>query len=164
MRKHLVATLLAGTVLTTGALAYGTNQNGYDRENCNNKPNLEKSWRDCNHKKGKKMHKRAKMNHGNSFMMTFGKLNLTDEQKAKFKKIGQENLKNRPKMSNFFTNTGFDTVKYEKALQEKRENTIKNRAKTIEKMYATLTPKQKEQFKTLLELQEQRGIKNQKGW
>ena len=41
-------------------------------------------------------------------------------------------------------------------MSEKRDNMLKSQAEIIEKSYAILTPKQKEQLKVLMELREEK--------
>ena len=41
-------------------------------------------------------------------------------------------------------------------MNEKRDNMLKSQAEVIEKSYAILTPKQKEQLKVLMDLQKER--------
>ena len=55
-----------------------------------------------------------------------------------------------------FTKDSFDKDKYMKIMSEKRDNMLKSNAEVMEKSYAILTPKQKEQFKVLLDLRKEK--------
>ena len=55
-----------------------------------------------------------------------------------------------------FTKDGFDKAKYIKIMNEKRDNMLKSNAEILEKSYAILTPKQKEQLKVLMDLRKEK--------
>jgi len=102
---------------------------------------------------GKAMMKRA--HHGKMGMPVLKilkQLNLTDAQKDKIKTIVKEQMKNKQTINDAFTKSSFDKEKFIKIMSEKRENMLKSKANIIEKVYAVLDSKQKEQFKTLIDL------------
>jgi periplasmic protein CpxP/Spy len=80
-------------------------------------------------------------------------LNLSKEQRAEVKKIIINSKKNHKSMNTLFTKDSFNKVEFIKRMNEKRENMIKSRAETIEKIYTVLDKKQKEQFKVLIDLE-----------
>jgi len=86
------------------------------------------------------------------FLKIFRELNLSAEQNDKIRIIIENSRKNNKSINEAFTKDSFDKAKYIKIVNEKRENMIKSRAQIIEKSYAILTPKQKEQLKILLDL------------
>lgn len=145
-RTKILTALVLSTTLATSAFA-----------SCGNKG-------ECNMNKSHKMMKKHmghKKTH-NSIFSTLKKLNLTDTQKQEVKKIMMESKKSTP-LSEAFSKTSFDKEKYIKIMSEKRENMIKSKALKIEKIYALLDEKQKEQFKMLLDLKnekrQQKGMK-----
>ena len=79
-------------------------------------------------------------------------LNLSADQKTQIKKIMSEARANNQTINDAFSKSTFDKQKFIKIMNEKRENMLKSKADMIEKVYAVLDTKQKEQFKTLLEL------------
>lgn len=107
--------------------------------------------------KDDKMHKMDKMDNqrGGMFHM-FGELNLTSEQKTKLEQIMQDSRKNMKSEDEAFSKDGFDKAKYVQIMSEKRDNMLKSQAEIIEKSYAVLTPKQKEQFKVLMDLRKEK--------
>ena len=86
----------------------------------------------------------------------FGELNLTSEQKTKLEQIMQDSRKNMKSEDEAFSKDGFDKAKYVQIMSEKRDNMLKSQAEIIEKSYAVLTPKQKEQFKVLMDLRKEK--------
>lgn len=170
MKKQLLASLVAGSILATGAFAYGmgghgnggdcymqnTNQNGKMMNS-----NMGKHHLNSDHRGGKQ-HKRGgkfgKMNHQNGFgaMRIFRQLSLTNEQRDTIRDIVINQKKDMVKLSTAFSENGFDSAKYQSLLKQRRDNRIKHRAMLMEKVYGVLTDKQKAQFKTLLELHEDR--------
>lgn len=148
MKKQLLATLVAGSILTTGAFAFGGG--GCDMQNpqqCMQKDMM-----------GKGMHKGMRRGHRGGFaeMGIIRELNLTSDQRTKIQKMRDEMRKNRVHLSDAFSNGSFDQTKYENLLKAQRDNRIKNRAKMLGQVYDVLSAKQKAQFKTLLELHEDR--------
>ena len=83
-------------------------------------------------------------------------LNLSDEQRTEIKKIFKDARAEKETLNDAFTKSTFDKQKFIKIMSEKRDNMIKSKANMIEKVYSVLDSKQKEQFKTLLELKTQK--------
>jgi len=96
-----------------------------------------------------KSHKDVKYGY---LLKTFRELNLSSEQNEKIRIIIENSKKGNKSINEAFTKDSFDKAKYIKIVNEKRENMLKSRAEIIEKSYAVLTSKQKEQLKTLLDL------------
>jgi len=86
------------------------------------------------------------------FLKIFRELNLSSEQNDKIRIIIENSRKSNKSINEAFAKDSFDKAKYIKIVNEKRESMIKSRAEIIEKSYAILTPKQKEQLKILLDL------------
>lgn len=140
-RNKIISSLALSTILATGLFA-GNEQMKKDRDSS------------CMMKKGS-MKKGA--NHGErSVVGMFKRLNLTSEQEAQIEKIVFENRVNMESFDDAFTKDGFDKDKYIKIMAEKRDNMLKSKAEIIEKSYAILTPKQKEQFKVLMDLRKEK--------
>ncbi|WP_258237511.1 MULTISPECIES: Spy/CpxP family protein refolding chaperone [Arcobacteraceae] len=108
------------------------------------------------HNKGDKTHfskdKFYKHSQDGHLFGMFKDLNLTAEQNEKIKNIIEDSRKDNKSINEAFTKDSFDKAKYSKILSEKRENMLKSQAEILEKSYAILTPKQKEQLKVLLDL------------
>ena len=104
--------------------------------------------------KNDKMHKMDE-HRGGTFHLFKG-LNLTAEQEAKLEQIISESRKNIKSEDEAFTKDGFDKAKYIQIMSEKRDNMLKSQAEIIEKSYAVLTAKQKEQFKVLMDLRKEK--------
>jgi Spy/CpxP family protein refolding chaperone len=101
----------------------------------------------------KSMMKNDKMNyHKGGMVQMFNKLNLTNEQKTKLEQIMLDSRKNIKSEDEAFTKDSFDKAKYIQIMGEKRDNMLKSKAEVIEKSYAVLTDKQKEQLKVLMDL------------
>ena len=90
------------------------------------------------------------------FFGIFSELNLSDDQKTKIKTIMQDSRKNLKNSDDAFTKDGFDKAKYIQIMSEKRDNMLKSEAEVIEKTYAILTTKQKEQLKMLMDLRKEK--------
>ena len=90
------------------------------------------------------------------FLGIFKELNLTAEQDEKIKKIVEDSRKNEITPDVAFTKDNFDKNKFISIMSEKRDNMIKSEAEIIEKAYAILTAKQKEQLKVLMDLRKER--------
>ena len=95
-------------------------------------------------------------NHRGGILSMFSELNLTAEQKTKIEQIIDESRKNIKSENEAFTKDGFDKAKYVQIMSEKRDNMLKSQAEVIEKSYAILTAKQKEQFKVLMDLKKEK--------
>ncbi len=148
-RKILLASGLA-ILLTSGLYASHNNMH----KNC------EYGAKNFKHK----MMKKHSMKRHGGLMAMFKKLNLSEEQKEQISQIRKDMMKNRLSPSVAFTKDSFDKAKFIKIMKEKRENRIKSRADIIEKVYAILSSKQKEQFKVLLDLRaEKRAAMMERG-
>lgn len=104
--------------------------------------------------KNDKMHKME--NHKGGLVHFFKELNLTAEQQTKIEQIMDESRKSLKSTDDAFTKDGFDKTKYVQIMNEKRDNMIKSEAEVIEKSYAVLTSKQKEQLKVLMDLRKEK--------
>ena len=144
-RNKMISGLALSTLLATGLFA-GNEQMKRDADSS------------CMMKKGS-MEKGGK--HGErSVVGIFKRLNLTPEQDAQIEKIVFENRVNMESIDDAFTKDGFDKAKYIKIMNEKRDNMLKSNAEILEKSYAILTPKQKEQLKVLMELRQEKFNSN----
>ena len=104
--------------------------------------------------KDDKMHKMDNQRGGKFHL--FNELNLTTEQETKLEQIIQDSRKNMKSEDEAFSKDGFDKTKYVQIMSEKRDNMLKSQAEVIEKSYAVLTPKQKEQLKVLMDLRKEK--------
>ena len=86
----------------------------------------------------------------------FKELNLTAEQEKKIQDIVQESRKDNKTINEAFTKDSFDKTKYLSIMNDKRDNMLKSQAEIIEKSYAILTAKQKEQLKVLMDLRKEK--------
>ncbi len=166
MKRKILATVALTTLLGTGLYAagcnfqgqnmqgmYGMQGQGMQGQGMNKMQNMKgmKGNKSCN--MSKKGSKRSK----NSVMNIFRKLNLSSDQYMKMAQIRQEVFKKYVTYTNVaFTKDSFDKAKYIEIMKQKRDNMIKSKAEIVEKSYALLTPEQKEQFKVLLDLREER--------
>lgn len=141
-KTKILTALVLSTTLATGVFASYGNKSECD---------MNKSHKMMNKHMG---HKKAH----SSIFSTLKKLNLNDTQKQEVKKIMMESKKTTS-VNEAFSKTSFDKEKYIKIMSEKRENMIKSKALKIEKIYAILDAKQKEQFKTLLDLKNEKRYK-----
>ncbi len=108
----------------------------------------------CGMMKNDKMHKMG--NHKGGLISMFTELNLTSEQQTKIEQNISESRKSIKSTEDAFSKDGFDKTKYVQIMNEKRDNMIKSEAEVIEKSYAVLTPKQKEQLKVLMDLRKEK--------
>jgi Spy/CpxP family protein refolding chaperone len=93
-----------------------------------------------------------KMKKGMPVLRILKNLNLTAEQRTSVKEIMMNSKKNKKSINTAFTKNSFNKNEFIKTMSEKRENMIKSKAEMIEKVYAVLDNKQKEQFKVLIDL------------
>lgn len=168
MKTKFLATVALTTLLGTGLYAscnqhgQGMMQKNQNKQACQSmmKKSGDKKCQMMGKKNTHKMHKKAyhHMKKGERGVMgVFKKLNLTTEQKTKIADIKKEIMaKKRTGIEVAFTKEGFDKAKYIEVMKQKREYMLESRAQMLEKTYAILTPKQKEQFKVLLDLQAER--------
>jgi Spy/CpxP family protein refolding chaperone len=119
--------------------------------NCNmNKKNGEMNFN--KNSKSHMMKSSHKMKKGMPVLRILKNLNLTAEQRTSVKEIMMNSKKNKKSINTAFTKNSFNKNEFIKTMSEKRENMIKSKAEMIEKVYAVLDNKQKEQFKVLIDL------------
>ena len=92
----------------------------------------------------------------NHVLKMFRELGLTAEQKIKIEQIIIDVKKSGKTADEAFTKDGFDKAKYIEIMNERRDNMIESEAEIIEKSYAILTAKQKEQLRILMDLRKER--------
>lgn len=98
-----------------------------------------------------KSHKMSCDSHrGGRFMPLVMKLDLSDEQRKKIDAIVQESMKGMPKISDAFSENGFDKKLFVKLYNEKIENKAEKKAQMIESVYAVLDASQKKELKKIL--------------
>lgn len=137
--KLLVATALTA-VLSTGLYA---SCNGQSKGMNNGKHMMMKKG----HHKGQK-----------GPMSLLRQLNLTAEQNQQIVDIKKDLMKNRVTPDVAFTNNSFDKAKFIAIMKQKRDNKIESKAEMIDRVYKILTPKQKEQFKVLMDLKKEKRM------
>ena len=149
-------TKLLAMVALTGALGTGL----YAACGAQGQGMMQKGMKDdssCN-MQGKKMmmekgmHKKAEKGP----LALLRKLNLSDEQKAQIADIKKDIMSKKVTPSVAFTKDGFDKAKFIEIMKQKRENMIESKAEMIDRVFKVLTPKQKEQFVTLMELKKEK--------
>ena len=140
IRNKVISGLVLSAVLTSGLFAMNgeMNKKDGDRKGCDFKNSM--------------MHKKGE----GHILGMFKDLNLTAEQQTKIEQIVADVRKNEKTPEDAFTKDGFDKAKYMEIMSEKRDNMLKSQADVIEKVYAVLTSKQKEQLKVLMDLQKER--------
>jgi len=146
IKNKVISGLVLSAILTSGLFATAEmNKKDEDRGNGDKLT--------CTMKKGEghKMDRQQPQ-----FFGIFSELNLSDDQKTKIKTIMQDSRKNLKNSDDAFTKDGFDKTKYIQIMSEKRDNMLKSEAEIIEKTYAILTTKQKEQLKVLMDLRKER--------
>ncbi len=139
--------LISGLVLSV-LLSSGLYANNCDMDKRGDKKE------NCGMMKNDKMHKMQ--NHKGGLVHFFKELNLTAEQQTKIEQIIFDSRKALKSIDDAFTKDGFDKTKYVQIMNEKRDNMIKSEAEVIEKSYAVLTSKQKEQLKVLMDLRKEK--------
>ena len=140
INNKVLSGIVLSTVLATGLFAMNADMNKKDGEK-----------KGCDFKKSME-HKKS----DGHILGMFKGLNLTAEQEAQIEKIVAESRKSIESPATAFSNDGFDKAKYVEIMSEKRDNMLKSQAEIIEKSYAVLTPKQKEQLKVLMELRQEK--------
>jgi periplasmic protein CpxP/Spy len=138
-RNKIISGLVLSTVLVSGLFA------GND-EMRNNKCMMKKDSMHMDKKHGEK----------SMLPIMFKQLSLTQEQETKIEKIIVDSRENMETFDEAFTKDSFDKNKYIKIMAEKRDNMLKSQAEVLEKSYAILTPKQKEQLKVLMDLRKEK--------
>ncbi|WP_428737495.1 Spy/CpxP family protein refolding chaperone [Sulfurimonas sp.] len=96
-------------------------------------------------KDGMKAHK--KHHKGSPFIGAVMRLDLSDAQRTQIKEIMKNSMKNRVKISDAFSETGFDKALFIKLSEQRKANKIQNEANMIEAVYKVLTPEQKKELK-----------------
>jgi periplasmic protein CpxP/Spy len=139
MKNKLISGLLTSVILGTGLYATA---------------DMDKRANSQCMTKNDKSHKMD--NHRGGVFNMFERLNLTAEQKTKIEQIIDESRKNIKSEDEAFTKDSFDKAKYVQIMSEKRDNMLKSYADTMEKSYAVLTTKQKEQLKVLMDLRKEK--------
>lgn len=91
-------------------------------------------------------------------MALLRQLNLTVDQKVEIAKIRKDMFSKKVTADVAFTKDGFDKSKFIEIMKQKRENMIESKAEMIDSVYKVLTPKQKEQFKVLMELKKDKKM------
>lgn len=137
IKNKIISGLLLSTILTSGL---------YASCEMEQKGDFKKSMM----KNGKMHDERV------GILSMFKELNLTAEQKTKIEQIIDESRKNIKSEDEAFSKDGFDKAKYIQIVSEKRDNMLKSHADIIEKSYAVLTSKQKEQLKVLIDLRKEK--------
>ena len=151
--KLLVATALTA-VLSTGLYAACNGQGqGMMKKGMNN------GNQSCGMQGGKNMMMKKGMHKGKKGpMQLLRKLNLTVDQKTKIFDIKKDMMKNRVTPDVAFTKDSFDKAKFIEIMKQKRDNMIESKAETMDRVYKILTPKQKEQFKVLMDLKKEKRL------
>jgi Spy/CpxP family protein refolding chaperone len=138
-KNKVISGIVLSVVLASGLFAAADmDQKGYNR--CMMKDN--------------RMYKMDNQRGGNFHL--FRELNLTAEQETKLEQIMEDSRKNIKSEEEAFSKDGFDKAKYIQIMSEKRDNMLKSQAEVIEKSYAILTTKQKEQLKVLMDLRKEK--------
>lgn len=146
-RKKILLSVILSTVVATSLFA----------ANCSfDKKDFSKNSQNCSMIKDKCSKKGDK----EPIFALIKELNLSDEQKIKIKDIMAENRKNIKSTNEAFTKNSFDKEKYIDIMNQKRENMLKSKADTIEKIYLILDSQQKEQLKVLMDLKKDKIKKN----
>ncbi len=163
MKRKILATVALTTLLGTGLYAAGCNFQGQNMQGMYGMQGQGQGMKGMNNMQGMKgnkscgMSKKGSKGSRNSVMNIFKKLNLSPDQYMKMAQIRQEVFKKYATFTNLaFTKDSFDKAKYIEIMKQKRDNMIESKAEMVEKSYALLTPEQKEQFKVLLDLREER--------
>lgn len=112
----------------------------------------------CSMNEGKKMmmkkhmHKKAH----NSPMALLKEITLTPKQEEQILAIKKDMMKDKVTPDVAFSKEGFDKAKFMEIMKQKRENMLESKAEMIDKVYKVLTPKQKEQLFTLMQLKKEK--------
>ncbi|MBU3015914.1 Spy/CpxP family protein refolding chaperone [Poseidonibacter lekithochrous] len=144
--KLLVATALTA-VLSTGLYA-----------SCNGKKGMDNGNKSCTKQGGKHMMKKNHNKGQKGPMSLLRQLNLTAEQTQQIRDIKKDLMKNSITPNVAFTKSSFDKAKFIELMKQKRDNRIESKAEMIDRVYKVLTPKQKEQFKVLMDLKKEKRM------
>jgi periplasmic protein CpxP/Spy len=142
-KSKVISGLVLSAILSSGLYAAPADMNKRGDVKQSNYNNCMMNDNNLNNQRGGKFH-------------LFRGLNLTAEQETKIQQIMQDSRKNMKSEDEAFTKDGFDKAKYIEIMSEKRDNMLKSQAEVIEKSYAILTAKQKEQFKVLMDLKKEK--------
>ena len=148
--KILAAVAMTG-LLSTGVYA-ACNKQGMMQKGMNQDYNsaMSNSCKMMKHKGHKKAHKGP--------MALLKQLNLTAEQRQEIFDIKKDIMKNRVTPDVAFTKDSFDKAKFIEIMKQKRDNMIESKAEMMDRVYKILTPKQKEQFKVLMDLKKEKKM------
>ena len=139
-KNKVISGIVLSVILSSGLFAATDMDKKGEDKRCDNKCMM----------KDNRMNKMDNQRAGNFHL--FRELNLTAEQETKLEQIMQDSRKNIKSEDEAFSKDGFDKAKYIQIMSEKRDNMLKSQAEVIEKSYAILTTKQKEQLKVLMDL------------
>ncbi|MBY0541047.1 MAG: Spy/CpxP family protein refolding chaperone [Arcobacteraceae bacterium] len=139
-KNKVISGIVLSVILASGLFAATDMDKKGEDKRCDNKCMM----------KDNRMNKMDNQRAGNFHL--FRELNLTAEQETKLEQIMQDSRKNIKSEDEAFSKDGFDKAKYIQIMSEKRDNMLKSQAEVIEKSYAILTTKQKEQLKVLMDL------------
>ena len=148
----ILASLAMTGLLSTGLYAACNGQGNMQKEMKNG--NVDNCNMHKSHKMMKKSHK--KIDHGP--MTILRHLNLSPEQDQQIEVIKADIMKNRVTVDVAFTKEGFDKGKFIEIMKQKRENMLESKAEMINRVFKVLTPKQKEQFKVLMDLKKEKRM------
>lgn len=148
--KLLVATAITA-VLSTGIYA-SSNAQGMMKKG------MDKGNQSCQRQGGKHMMKKGHSRSHKGQMVLLRQLNLTAEQTQQIRDIKKDLMKNRVTPDVAFTKNSFDKAKFIEIMKQKRDNKIEAKAEMMDRVYKVLTPKQKEQFKVLMDLKKEKRM------
>lgn len=150
MKKKILVSLGAVALLVSSLYA-SEGKSCAEEKNCGEKKCMKEKM---NHSKCGSMKQKGMKHlgsHKKNPIAVIMQLDLTKEQREKIAEIRNEQKQSAPKISTAFSKDKFDKEAYMKMKKEHRETRLAREAAFIEKMYATLTPAQKEALKTELE-------------
>ena len=142
MNKKIILSLGAVALLASSLYAYGPQgsmKRGCNQSNGQNKMMMKQG---NNYKNNGRIIKMVMM------------LDLSGKQVAQIKSIMQDNIKDVPNPHGAFSDAGFDKTKFIKLVNEKRDSKIERKAELISKIYEVLTPSQKKDLKTILNMKD----------
>lgn len=143
------ATKVLAVIAMTGLLSTGV------YAACNTKGMMQKGMKDSpkcgmKHKAHKKEQKGP--------MTILRHLNLSPEQDQQIEVIKADIMKNRVTPDVAFTKNSFDKAKFIEIMKQKNDKMIESKAEMMDRVYNILTSKQKEQFKVLMDLKEEKRM------
>ena len=144
MNKKLILGLGATALLTSSLFAY---QGGMGQEHHNM---MKKQYTTGHHKMMNQNMQNSNMQ-SSKMMRTIMMLNLDTKQKKQIQNMMIKNRKNMPNPHDAFTENSFDKAKYIKLAKQKSDK-IQKGANMMEKVYKILTPAQKKDLKTILDM------------